>query len=193
MLGGLLAVAACTVDIHPGCNASGNLDVDVDANDAPTKPRADDEAPAADPEPPAPPVDRSCPGPRHNGATECFPGRCSAGQYCNDPTSDCLPGCVSDANCGPRDTCVRTGGDPIGRCEPCVEQASHEPAEHCVDPRRRGATACFPGSCEPGQYCVSRGLNHCEPGCVSDDNCGPTETCTRPEGYAVGICRSCYF
>lgn len=175
-----LGLAACKVDIQPTCSSSATVEVNQD--------RRVPESGIAEPPPPA-----RCPGPRHDGNTGCFPGSCAPGQYCDDPTHTCTPGCVSDTNCGPRDTCVRGEGEVVGRCESCGDHEAHDPEPNCVDASRTGTTACFPGNCEPGQYCVSRGLNHCEPGCASDDNCGPMEECVREAGAAVGACRSCYF
>jgi len=188
-----LGLAACKVDVQPTCSPSATVEVNEAQRGTDSRePSSDEPKPQPDVEAKPPPPVR-CPGPRHDGNSECFPGSCAPGQYCDDPTHRCVPGCVSDENCGPKDTCVRPEGDAIGRCESCGDHEAHEPEPNCVDASRTGTTACFPGSCEPGQYCVSRGLNHCEPGCASDDNCGPMEQCVRQAGAAVGVCRSCYF
>ena len=180
-IGFLLLVAClsgCEVTLAPSCNAQG--EVVVDDSDRPGRV----ERPAA-----------ACPGVPRSGITECFPGECGAGQFCDERSgghADCRPGCTSDEGCGPRDVCVREGGSAIGRCEPCRDQPRRE-LEGCGAADRTGTTPCFPGQCGPGQYCVSAGMPHCEPGCTSDENCGPTERCEREAGSALGVCRSCDF
>ncbi len=138
---------------------------------------------------------RACPGPVRSGITECFPGECGPGQFCDERSGgsgECRPGCTSDQGCGPNDVCVRAPGSAIGRCEPCRDRPKRA-IEGCGAPDRSGMTPCFPGQCGPGQYCVDRGMPHCEPGCTSDENCGPTERCEREDGSALGVCRSCDF
>lgn len=139
-------------------------------------------------------ADATCPGPARSGTTSCFPGECPVGQYCDDtamPT--CRPGCASDASCGPRDVCVREGEAAIGRCESCLGREAHEPAPGCVVASRTGTTSCFPGECPVGQRCVDEAMPHCEPGCASDENCGPAEHCVRKDGAVIGVCRSCFY
>jgi hypothetical protein len=36
-------------------------------------------------------------------------------------------------------------------------------------------------------------MPHCDPGCTSDENCGPTERCERDDASPLGVCRSCAF
>lgn len=209
-----LAVAAllpgCTVDLNPSCTLSNSVDVqsktvhvdhpngrdEIDEADDADGAERDTAAPSGSPSRSTAPTGSStaCPGPRHDGRTGCFPFECSVGQYCDDRTTTCKLGCITDANCGPRDTCVRAAGESLGRCEACARQTSHEPAAGCGDPHRNGITECFPGHCEPGQYCVDgRGLSRCDLGCVSDDNCFGTEYCHREPDELVGVCRSCFF
>ena len=57
-----------------------------------------------------------------SGATPCgnFGGdeaTCAPGTYCEDITfSNCEPGCVSSANCGPNAFCDVPADDPVGIC-----------------------------------------------------------------------------
>ena len=176
------SLAGCgDVRCAPSCNAT--LDVDAPGPTIPGR-GLKEGSPAADP---------ACPGPPRSGVTSCFPSECPAGQYCDDtgmPT--CRPGCASDASCGPRELCVREGEAALGRCEPCSDHATHDPAPGCVVASRTGTTPCFPGECPVGQRCVGEGMPHCEPGCTSDENCGPAEYCMRADGSALGVCRSCF-
>lgn len=179
----LTSLAGCEVTLAPSCNASGEAVVDVS-----------EERPGAGGTPRTSSPAAVCPGPRRSGLTECFPGECGPGQYCDDRSghATCRPGCTSDMNCGDIDVCVRAAGAAIGRCESCAEQPRRT-LDACGSPDRAGTTPCFPGECAAGQYCVDAGLSHCEPGCTSDANCGPAERCERPEGSALGICQSCDF
>jgi hypothetical protein len=179
-----MPLLGCTVFVAPTCMAVLGLDGGHDEDEA----HGEDGGPRASAEP-------ACPGAQHRtGSTECFPGECGPGQYCDDRSlpSVCHPGCTSDANCGADDTCVRVGDAAIGRCEPCREQTRRD-EDVCVTTQRTGSTPCFPGRCGPGQYCVDTGLSHCEPGCVSNENCAPTERCERTTDGALGVCRSCTF
>lgn len=178
---GFLAVfvAACDVDCAP------SFDIAVSAPETSPRGVAEPGAPSAEP--------KACPGPARTGTTSCFPGECSVGHWCDDvANATCKPGCTSDENCGPRDICVREGDAAVGRCEPCSGHRQHEAAPGCVVPSRSGITKCFP-ECPAGQHCVDEGTSHCEPGCASDENCGPTEQCVRASSAALGVCRSCYF
>jgi len=175
----VVSLAGCgDVRCAPSCNAA--VDVDLPAASSPSVGLKDGSADV-------------CPGPAHSGVTSCFPSECPAGQYCDDagmPT--CRPGCASDASCGPRELCVREGEAALGRCEPCSDHAAHDPAPGCVVASRTGTTPCFPGECPVGQRCVSEGMPHCEPGCTSDENCGPAEFCRREGSSPLGVCRSCF-
>jgi hypothetical protein len=179
----IACVAACEVTLSPTCNAQGEVVVDDSDRDGVVE-RSEAGSDAA-----------VCPGRPRSGITECFPGECGPGQFCDERSggiAECRPGCTSDEGCGSRDVCVRQDGSAIGRCEPCGQQARRE-LEGCGAADRSGTTPCFPGQCGPGQYCVSRGMSRCEPGCTSDENCGPTERCEREAGSALGVCRSCDF
>lgn len=177
-----MSVLGCEVTLAPTCNARGEVVVDGTERDVAVERTQSSEA-------------ASCPGAPRSGITECFPGECGPGQFCDERSggiAECRPGCTTDQGCGPRDVCVRAAGSAIGRCEPCAEQTRRELAG-CGAADRSGTTPCFPGECGPGQYCVSTGMPHCEPGCTSDENCGPTERCEREAGSALGVCRSCDF
>lgn len=178
----LLCLVACDVQCAPTLNAN----VDASSRDTPAK----TEAPRVG----TPVVAGSvCPGPTHDGVTSCFPSECSVGHWCDDAgPATCKPGCVSDTNCGPRDTCVREPNALVGRCESCVGKTPVEPKAGCVVPERSGTTKCFP-ECPAGQRCDDTDLPKCVPGCASDDNCGPSERCDREAGAVLGVCRSCYF
>lgn len=172
-----LALVACDVD----CAPSVDIAVSAPAKSTP----ATGSAPGTE--------QSACPGPPHAGTTSCFPGECSVGHWCDDASADaCRPGCVSDENCGPRDICVREGDAAVGRCESCGGRPAHEPKAGCVVPSRSGTTKCFP-DCPAGQHCVDEGTEHCEPGCASDENCGPSEYCMRAGTSPLGVCRSCFF
>lgn len=138
-------------------------------------------------------VAATCPGPARTGDSPCFFHDCSAGMYCDDVrTPDCRPGCASDEDCGPRDTCVRTGTAALGRCESCAKHTAHAAAPGCVVEARTGRSRCSHSECGPGQYCDDASWG-CVPGCASDENCGPSESCERAPGASVGVCRSCFF
>jgi hypothetical protein len=176
----------CTVFVAPTCMAVLGFDDDPDENE-PILDEGETSAPRVNAEP-------ACPGAHRTGITACFPGQCGPGQYCDDRSrgGECRPGCTSDANCGAQDTCVRVGDAVIGRCEPCRDQ-TRRARDVCVSTQRSGSTPCFPGRCGAGQYCVGEGLSHCEPGCVSNENCAPTERCERASDSPLGVCRSCTF
>ena len=172
-----VAVAGCELTCAPTCSPRGEIEMNQGVSPAP-------DASA-----------RACPGTPRSGITECFPGECGPGQFCDERAGShgsCRPGCTSDQGCGPRDVCVREASSAIGRCEPCAEQAPRS-LDACGARERSGSTPCFPGSCGPGQYCIDEGMPHCEPGCTSDENCGPTERCEREGTAALGVCRSCAF
>jgi hypothetical protein len=174
LVGVATSLPACDVNLWPSCK------VEVGSRDHATEPR------------PASSRSATCPGPARSGSTGCFPGTCGPGQYCDDVVSECRPGCVTDENCGPRDACVRADDATAGRCEACSGLAFGPAAPACVVPERVGVTPCFPGECPVGQYCVDGDISHCEPGCVSDENCGPAERCDRAPAAALGMCRSCF-
>lgn len=172
----LLLLAGCDVRCAPSCSTDAVVVVDRESSAKTTGGSAAS----------------ACPGPTHSGTTDCFPSTCSAGQYCDDPVSECRPGCVTDSNCGPRDVCVRADGATIGRCESCAGFTFEKSAKGCVVDTRSGTTACFPGECPVGQYCVDGASSHCQPGCVSDENCGPAERCDRAPAATIGVCTSCF-
>lgn len=173
-LGLVLGLSACSLHLEPSCGVHGHA--------------GDVAAP-----PPAPATElASCPGRARTGITECFANPCGPGLYCDETTlRECRPGCTSDANCGPRDICVREGTAALGRCESCGGHERHAAAPGCVEPSRTGATPCFFGDCGAGQFCGSEA--RCVPGCVSDENCSAEEHCAREPGSVLGVCRSCYF
>ncbi|MBL8945111.1 MAG: hypothetical protein JNK45_18240 [Myxococcales bacterium] len=176
----VLGLVGCQWQLQPSCSVE---HVGPEIADAPGERR-----PAATPEP------AMCPGPARTGDSPCFFHDCSAGMYCDDlDTPDCRPGCASDEDCGPRDTCVRSGGGAVGRCEPCAQHTAHAPPPGCVVPSRTGRSRCTGSDCGAGQYCDDAANWSCVPGCASDENCGPSEFCERSAGASVGACRSCFF
>ncbi len=181
----VVVLAGCELRCAPTCNADVDVATPSDHHDVRTGPAAEGGSVGAAGE---------CSGPTRSGTTSCFPGECPPGQYCDDTgMATCRPGCASDASCGPREICVREGDAALGRCESCASHTAHEPAPGCVVPARTGVTSCFPGECPVGQRCVDEGMPHCEPGCASDESCGPAEYCLRKPGAALGVCRSCYY
>jgi hypothetical protein len=94
----------------------------------------------------------------------CVPDEtgCVADSDCTNPDfprcvdSACVQECVSDIDCAVGETCRNT---------------------HCE------ATGCTAGSCDLGQWCDS-GDGTCKPGCDSNDDCTPPQTCN----YATHAC-----
>lgn len=53
------------------------------------------------------------------GVTDCFHD-CGPGTYCRDVgIPECVPGCVTDGNCGPTERCERPGTSKVGTCTSC--------------------------------------------------------------------------
>jgi hypothetical protein len=66
---------------------------------------------------------------------------------------------------------------------------------------RTGKSSCSGGppgtptttiDCSAGTFCYTpNGIPQCQPGCTSDENCGPSERCIRCDGPASGQCNAC--
>ena len=179
---GAMVLFGCKATLAPSCSPSCSPEINVNCEPG------DGSCDLPQPATPA----NACPGARRSGITECFPSQCAAGLFCDDRggLASCRPGCTSDANCGSTEMCIRGPGEAVGRCEACTDDWQAQ-APQCRPSRRDGVTPCFPGACSPGQFCVDRGLSHCEPGCVSDENCLASEHCERGDRAAVGVCRPC--
>lgn len=56
-----------------------------------------------------------------------------------------------------------------------------------------GFPAKDPITCSAGTFCYTGSAYEakCQPGCQSDENCGPSERCVRCSGSAAGSCRTC--
>jgi hypothetical protein len=62
-----------------------------------------------------------CIDPARTGKSDCFHD-CGPGTYCRDEgIPQCVPGCVTDANCGPSERCDRPGTAKVGTCRSCYE------------------------------------------------------------------------
>ncbi|MEE2643762.1 MAG: hypothetical protein VYD19_02405, partial [Myxococcota bacterium] len=153
---------------------------------------------------------------------ECIPGcnevyDCELGSYC-DPESQqdvrCLPGCLSDLNCGasgepeelPELVCISASRREVGACTlTCVSDRECEEGEVCVlDPAFDDDLSfgvCLPGcesdrSCTEGMVCDLEAQS-CVEGCRSDRDCpagpgreSPLELCVVPEGETLGRCET---
>ncbi len=101
---------------------------------------------------------------------------CCVGFYCNFGT--CVPenpnDCISDSDCeDPEFPRCDNEGNCVQQCindidcplagQVCVDN-------HCVTP------GCSPETCPQGQWCDT-GDGQCKPGCDSNDDCVPPETC----------------
>lgn len=103
---------------------------------------------------------------------------CCVGYKCNFGT--CIednPGCQSDSDCIARDPefprCILATGDCVRECEQdidcplpgyvCIDY-------HCISP------GCTPEQCAQGEWC-DQGDGNCKPGCDSNDDCLPPNTC----------------
>ena len=49
----------------------------------------------------------------------------------------------------------------------------------------RGTTPCGPQACGPSTYCLNA---TCNLGCLTDDNCSSTQSCSKESGQNVGNC-----
>lgn len=55
-----------------------------------------------------------------------------------------------------------------------------------------GAPPKDPITCSAGTFCYANNTSaYCQPGCQSDENCGPSERCVRCGDESTGKCRTC--
>lgn len=111
------------------------------------------------------------------GLTPCgnFPDQqakfCQAGQYCADMTfSECVNGCLNNANCASDQTCIKAAGENAGTCQNNPGNTS------CEDVCDR-VLACDPST--PRQFCAEQcvGFNEECKTCLVDVNCIEADTC----------------
>jgi hypothetical protein len=101
----------------------------------------------------------------------------------------CNNGCLSNDNCAADQRCVKSDDEDRGTC-----QNSKRPTDDPREPNNRnGLTLCGTNdgvrtTCELGYFCADPGAALCEPGCLSDANCGYEQGCEKAPGEHVGVC-----
>jgi hypothetical protein len=102
-------------------------------------------------------------------------GDCCVGRRCNFGTCiDEITGCTDDNYCQQRDPDLPRCVD--GQCVPeCLTAIDCPVGKNCID-NHCVASGCTPQTCPQGQWC-NTGTGECLPGCDSNDDCTPPQTC----------------
>ena len=105
------------------------------------------------------------------GVTTCGSFNCEAGQHCNNAV--CVNGCLTDANCGPNQSCQDI--DTISAIGTCKNNPT-APTKDC-DALCQKAAACGDTSGDCMQLCTAASAACVA--CLNDSNCGEgcEETC----------------
>ncbi len=119
---------------------------------------------------------------------------CAPGKACN-PLRECVPSCLSDANCDANERCLNA---LCRRVEFCTRDESCSEDKVCrlsADGRGECIPSCMKtADCPLGQLCtLEDGRRACREGCAEDKDCAPVERCDPSSRRCVGggaICQA---